>query len=82
MDEEEREHEVSSDMKMLQDTADILRSQFDTVQIFATRHNRQTGETVSVVEGSGDYYARVGVTRIWLLRQEHYNATHESPEEE
>lgn len=45
-----------------------LGPQFDAVHIFATRYEQQ--ETVTVSMGTGNWFARYGQIRSWLLRED------------
>lgn len=59
------------DMKMVQDAAQSLGEHFDSVQIFASRHEAEVeGGTVSVHYGLGNWYARKGHVSDWILVQE------------
>ncbi len=42
-----------------------LRENFDTVQIFVTRHDGTKG-TFYACKGSGNWYARTGYVQAWL----------------
>lgn len=46
-----------------------LGEHFDTVQIFVTRYDPESG-TTNINWGSGDYFARLGKVRHWLLKEE------------
>jgi hypothetical protein len=54
------------DVVFLRDTATVLRQKFDTVQIFCTRHNDMTNETISIRHGEGNGYARLGQVAKWV----------------
>lgn len=43
-----------------------LGEYFDTVQLFVSRYDHESGGTVSKVAGSGNIYARMGHTGHWL----------------
>ena len=58
--------ENDEDMKWMTDAAIMLSKRFNSVQILATKYDRKTGQTVNVVSGRGDWYARYGVTRAWI----------------
>jgi hypothetical protein len=48
-----------------------LQDQFDTVQIFATKHDAAPGKGTYRFEwGAGSWYARYGHVRGWMLRQD------------
>ena len=65
------------DMAIIQHHADILRGHFDSVQIFATRQDDKKKITSNVSTGSGNWYARYGYIRCWLLGQDAYTAEQE-----
>jgi hypothetical protein len=58
------------DLQRLVPHVEALASKFDTVQIFVTRHDITTGGTVSVNSGAGNWYARRGQVREWMIQQE------------
>lgn len=60
-----------ADSELLKQTSLKLGEQFDTIHIFATRH--ESGEkhgTLRFSEGVGNWYARYGQIRDWLVREE------------
>ncbi len=57
-----------SDMAFVQQHVDQLMEQFDSVQVFVTRH--MPGEmdgTVSINLGAGNWFTRRGQTREWVI---------------
>jgi hypothetical protein len=62
--------EEDADLRLLKDHTSKLMEKFDTVMIFTTRHEPGTGGTVHAQWGSGNWYARYGQVREWLLREE------------
>jgi len=59
------------DMARVQSAIDALGEHFDTVQILTTRHEEGSdGGTVNVSLGSGNWFARYGQCREWLIKQE------------
>lgn len=65
------EEQISADIKRLREAVEALGEHFDAVQIFATRH--ESGEhrgTGNWALGTGNWYARYGQIRSWLLRNE------------
>lgn len=59
------------DQKLVQDAIQTLVEHFDAVQIFASRHEQgESAGTVYVSEGRGNWYARYGQVRTWLLNEE------------
>jgi hypothetical protein len=64
---------------------EILGEHFDSVQIFATRHESTTLDgTLSITKGTGNYFARYGQIREWILEQDEATrmATHEDDDGE
>lgn len=48
-----------------------LGEQFDTVQLFLTSHQpAETGGTVHAAIGIGNWYARIGQVRDWVIAQD------------
>ena len=62
------------DMAVIQHHAEILRAHFDSVQIFVTRQNDKEKKTVCADTGSGDWYARYGFIKTWVVHQDAYTA--------
>ena len=59
------------DMSTVQKHLQALSEHFDTVQIFCTRH--EAGEhdgTIDVQVGAGNWFARYGHVKHWLVTQE------------
>lgn len=66
------------DMKRIQAALDLLSEHFDTVQVFCTRHEAGRLEgTVTADMGTGNWYARYGQVRAWLLHQDAMSAAQE-----
>ena len=71
------------DLKRLHDIAKQLGEHFDTVQIFATRH--ESGEhdgTLRFHVGVGNWYARFGQVAYWLQIQNQDARNEAKPTEE
>jgi hypothetical protein len=52
-----------------------LGEHFDTVHIFCTRHKSETEEdtgTVNASYGIGNWFARLGHIRDWIIRQDEF----------
>lgn len=47
-----------------------LMEHFDAVQIFVTRYDAEREATRSVRLGDGNYFARYGMVREWVMQQE------------
>lgn len=70
-------NEKEKDLKRLQDACSLLSNHFDTVQIFVTRHQPHDEEnkgTRCVVWGIGNWYARYGQVKEWIIKEEKMNA--------
>ena len=59
----------AEDMRLLDQACARLMEHFDTVQILATRRH-EDGETISAASGQGNFYARYGQAKLWLMREE------------
>ena len=60
-----------SDMKLLHQAADQLIEHFDSVQIFASRHDMANDDgTLDCTAGRGNWLARRGQVREWMLKQD------------
>jgi hypothetical protein len=63
------------DLERLKKAVSELGEHFDTVQIFATRYQSEgEGEegTVNANYGAGNWFARMGFVRDWLIKQDEY----------
>lgn len=60
MDANERKHAEA----IVEKAINQLREHFDTVQIFCTRDYGQSTE--SFERGSGNFYARLGLAKVWV----------------
>lgn len=59
------------DVEMLRRHVEQLGEHFDSVQIFATRHEAEIEDgTVSCNFGSGNWFARFGQVGEWLVKQD------------
>lgn len=58
-------------VKILNDCLDKLGEFYDSVHIFATRHEPENeGQTLSSNKGRGNWFSRYGQVREWLIREE------------
>lgn len=63
--------EVSkADYAMLEQHAQKLVEHFDSVQIFCTRNSPDLNGTVHIGYGRGNYFARLGQIRAWLIKED------------
>jgi len=58
------------DTKRLCDAVNALSDFFDTVQIFTTRHESNDIGTIAFQRGSGNWYARFGQIKEWVIKRE------------
>jgi hypothetical protein len=58
------------DLKRVREHVDQLAAKFDTVQVFATRFDITTGNTVAVNVGAGNWHARRGQVEEWVTKQD------------
>lgn len=61
---------ITPDIAAVETALDVLIERFDSVQVFATRHEPTEGGTVRIEIGRGNLYARVGQIREWLIRED------------
>lgn len=62
---------TDEDVERLDRIVDALGEHYDTVQIFVTRHESgEKGGTVHTARGGGNYFARLGQIRNWLIYQD------------
>jgi len=71
------------DEKFLEKKVAEIMEKFDSVQIFATRYTPGDGnKSVSVTKGNGEWYARVGLVKDWIIRQDECTRINEREQEE
>lgn len=61
------------DLKWVHEKAEELGAKFDSVQIFVSRQDPTTDTTISVNAGTGNWHARRGQVREWLLKQDEFS---------
>jgi len=62
---------ANHDLKLLEDAAKKLGEHFDSVQIFATRHEPTIEDgTITVSYGVGNWFARYGQIKEWLIKSD------------
>jgi len=54
--------------KIIQQAVDQLREHFDSVTILVTKD--EVDRTTNAVGGGGDFFARYGMIKHWLMREE------------
>jgi hypothetical protein len=76
------EQEEERDLEIISKYCDLLAEHFDTVEIFCTRVQQDgTGDTVVLNLGCGNWYARYGQIREWLIRSDQKARNKESSED-
>lgn len=70
------------ELAMLKAAAAKLGEHFDTVHIFTTRYDGREVGTVFVNSGIGNWFARYGQVRDWLLREEEATRTDQHERED
>jgi hypothetical protein len=68
MSEEDRQKE--DDMQRVNTALETLSEHFETVQIFVTRHEGMLDGSVGANVSSGNWFARYGQVREWIIQQE------------
>jgi hypothetical protein len=63
-------NEENSDMSVIEKHCTELMKKFDTVQLFCSRHEIDTGGTVNCHTGQGNFFARYGHVKQWVLKEE------------
>jgi hypothetical protein len=58
------------DMERIKRACTLLIEHFDSVQIIATRHAPDEDGTIHASWGEGNWYARYGSVREWLLKKD------------
>jgi hypothetical protein len=65
---DQSEKEEIADIAKVDAALAVLAEHFDTVQVFATRHEAgQEDGTISVQKGLGNWFARYGQVQEWLV---------------
>lgn len=59
-----------SDLKMIKMHAARLGEHFDSVLILVTRHDTKEHKTVQLATGEGNFSARYGLAKEWVLKEE------------
>lgn len=57
------------DIELVENALNVLSEHFDSVSIFVNRHEGDGTEHLSA--GRGNFYARIGQVKEWLLQEEH-----------
>lgn len=62
--------ETDPELKLIQEAIDLLSEHFDSVHIFTTRHESDETGTYSIQRGSGNWWARIGAIKAWIIRND------------
>jgi hypothetical protein len=73
------DEDAQQDMDWIKAACEQLGEHFDTVQIFVTRFDPEDG-TTNIDWGSGDWFARYGKVKQWVLKEERRIALGVEPE--
>lgn len=69
--------------RLAQEAVDKLLEHADAVQLFATKKlENGKGETYRHVLGEGNYFARYGMVRVWMIEQEGFQSRRHNKEDE
>lgn len=66
MDDELRAAEIEAQDRAL----DLLNEHYENITIFASRFDPATGHTLSTWRGRGNWHARHGQIREWVIKQD------------
>lgn len=71
----DKSRQLEVDVAKVNEALDVLREHFDAAMIFVSRHDSESRDeeehgTVNVQIGFGNWYARFGHVRDWLIQQE------------
>lgn len=66
----------NEEIKLVEDAATKLADHFENVHIFVNRHYPSDGGTLRYEQGRGNWFARYGQVREWLLREEETSRIH------
>ena len=61
---------MADDIAVIDAAIDTLTCHFENITIFASRHDPSTGNTLSTWRGRGNWHARHGHVREWLIKQD------------
>lgn len=65
--------EMNDDLDRVQNALNVLSEHFDSVHIFASRHEPEIEDgTISVQKGVGNWFARYGQISEWMVKQDEY----------
>jgi hypothetical protein len=64
------DQQKKDDLERVSKALQILTEFFDTAQIFVSRYDSASGQTLRIDKGAGNWYARLGQTSAWVTREE------------
>lgn len=71
MSEEEKIAQQKADTAIMQHAIDRMSEHFDSVQVFVSRYEpNQEGGTMSLHLGQGNWFARFGQVKEWVVKRE------------
>lgn len=62
--------EAEEAVKILDRHVNQLMEHFESVQIFVSKHRPNKDSTLVVQRGDGNWFARYGQVRAWMVREE------------
>jgi hypothetical protein len=82
----EPETPYQRDGKLIESAIKTLSEHFTNIQVFATRYENEEAGTLHWIKGHGDIWAREGIVKDWLVKQDEFTRhmarrTLEEPEE-
>ncbi len=63
------DEKYQEESELIQSLIESISDRFDTIQVFTTSHNPDTGETTHIAMGTGNFYARIGQIDEWVRMQ-------------
>lgn len=72
------------DIQRVKDALNVLSEHFDSVHIFATKYEGgdNGGTTAKINKGTGNWFARYGQIKDWILCEEHASIKEMDKEDE
>lgn len=69
------ESKAAQEVAIVEKAINGLAEHFDTVQVFVTRYiggesTIDHGSTLNISKGTGNWHARVGQTKEWILKED------------
>ncbi len=80
--EAENEENEERDTAILKSHVSRLMEHFDSVQVFCTRFDSENDQTISINRGDGNWFARSGQVREWLIKQDEQSRSEQRKSDE